>query len=121
MVSKGPLTRFSIDGTSGSLRLFGLDPQEDRLAASGQAAVALGNLGFYDRAGVFYSSEGLTQDVPVQPGNYAGFYDNLAQALLAKDPGLLLVPPRQAGIVVNLIELAYTSLEKKGWIAINFL
>ncbi|WP_236792600.1 Gfo/Idh/MocA family oxidoreductase [Amycolatopsis sp. GM8] len=93
--------RFRVLGSSAGYTKYGLDPQEDALKSGASPAdpefghepeSAWGTLGI----------DGGTRLLPTKPGNYAGFYAQLAKALTAGDP--LPVDPADAVRVIALIE-----------------
>jgi predicted dehydrogenase len=94
-------SRFSVLGSAGAFTTWGLDPQESALKGGARP----GNPGFgvdpeksWGRLGV----DGDLRRVPIGPGDYAGFYRVLADALRRGGP--LPVDPRDAIDVLALIE-----------------
>lgn len=93
--------RFHVLGSTSGYTKWGLDPQEASLAAGARPT----DPGFGDQpeeAWGVLGRDGATQPVPGEPGEYAGFYAGLADALL--DGADLPVDPRDAVTVIALIE-----------------
>jgi scyllo-inositol 2-dehydrogenase (NADP+) len=93
--------RFSVLGSTAAFTTWGLDPQESALKGGGRPSdpgfgvdpeTSWGSLGV----------DGHLRRVPIGPGNYAGFYRALADALRRGGP--LPVDPRNAVDVLALIE-----------------
>jgi predicted dehydrogenase len=93
--------RFSVLGSTAAFTTWGLDPQESALKGGARPSdpgfgvdpeTSWGSLGV----------DGHLRRVPIGPGNYAGFYRALADALRRGGP--LPVDPRNAVDVLALIE-----------------
>jgi scyllo-inositol 2-dehydrogenase (NADP+) len=102
--------RFSLLGTAGSYTKWGMDPQEallrqgvspDRPGWGAEPAEAWGTL--------VRSQEGetLQESYPTMPGNYAGFYAELASAI--RQGGQNPVPPEEGLLVMRILALARQS------------
>lgn len=109
--------RFAVHGSEGSFVKYGLDPQEDRLAAGDDPL----RLGFGDDAQEGFG-ELTMADVPgrriaTHGGCYVEFYRALAAAIATGAP--LPVNPREALDGLKIIEAIYTSA-KTGSIIITF-
>ena len=99
--------RFDIQGTSGSFRCFGLDPQENQLRESlpfndsrwaHRATAAWGEL----------SRESGAEYTDLKPGNYLAFFRQLAQTIdkNGAEPG-----PAEASTVVDVIRIIEMALQ----------
>ena len=100
-LTAAPGPRFRVFGSGGTFTKYGLDPQEDALAAG----MSPTDPGFgqepADRYGVLTTS-GSTTVVPTARGSYADFYRLLADALLRGGP--LPVDSRRPLDVLRLLE-----------------
>jgi predicted dehydrogenase len=93
--------RFSVLGSTAAFTTWGLDPQESALKGGARPS----DPGFGVDPETSWGSLGVDGDlrrVPIGPGNYAGFYRALADALRRGGP--LPVDPRNAVDVLELIE-----------------
>ena len=93
--------RFSVLGSTAAFTTWGLDPQESALKGGARPS----DPGFGVDPETSWGSLGVDGDlrrVPIGPGNYAGFYRALADALRRGGP--LPVDPRNAVDVLALIE-----------------
>jgi scyllo-inositol 2-dehydrogenase (NADP+) len=93
--------RFSVLGSVGAFTKWGLDPQESALKGGARP----GDQGFGvdpERSWGSLGVDGHLRRVPIGPGNYAGFYRALADALRRGRP--LPVDPQDAIDVLALIE-----------------
>ncbi|ORX95227.1 putative dehydrogenase [Basidiobolus meristosporus CBS 931.73] len=118
VADKGP--HFTIHGTEGSFLKYGLDPQEDALrAGKNPANVPAGTWGTEDEslwgklttAGTDGSLN--VARVPTLPGNYTGFFENVAETIRSGDHSKLIVKPEEALLSIRAIELARISNEKR--------
>lgn len=105
--------RFLVKGINGSYVKYGMDPQEALLRAGKKPGgegwgeeeeSAWGDL-FTERNGLTYKGK-----VETLPGNYGGFYENIAAHLRNGEP--LAVKPEQALQVMEIIELAGQSAKE---------
>jgi predicted dehydrogenase len=93
--------RFSVLGSKAGFTTWGLDPQEAALKGGARP----GDPGFGvdpDKSWGCLGIDGDMRRVPIGPGNYAGFYRALADALRRGGP--LPVDPRDAIDVLSIIE-----------------
>jgi predicted dehydrogenase len=93
--------RFSVLGSDCGFTKWGLDPQEAALKTGGRpddGGFGVEPESAWGRIGV----DGALEPVPTRPGNYAGFYRALADALIRGGP--VPVDPRDAVAVMALIE-----------------
>ncbi|MTD56248.1 oxidoreductase [Amycolatopsis sp. RM579] len=93
--------RFRLLGSAGGYTKYGLDPQEGALK-SGVSPTAPGFGNEPDEAWGSLGIDGDTRRIPTKPGNYAGFYAELARTL--RDGAPPPVDPRDAIRVLDLIE-----------------
>lgn len=98
----GNTLRFDMQGTLGSFRKFGLDPQEDQLKASLAFEHSDWAQTPQDEHGSF-CNESLCQIVPTLPGNYLGFFNQLAEAIVNSHENIDL--PADANSVVAVIKV----------------
>jgi scyllo-inositol 2-dehydrogenase (NADP+) len=103
-----------IHGTLGSFIKYGLDPQEEDL----KAGKVPGSPGWgaepESEWGTLHSEVGgvvVKKKVETLHGNYLAFYDNLAAAI--RKGSDLLVKPEDALRVIEVIEAAISSSERK--------
>jgi len=101
-LAAAPRPRFAIQGTSGSFVKPGLDPQEAQL----KAGLRPGDVGFgeSDEVGSFVRPDGTVTPIPTERGDYLGFYDAIAAAILDGEP--VPVPAADARDGILLIDLA---------------
>ncbi len=97
--------RFDVQGTLGSFRSFGLDPQENQL----REAMPLDDSRWAHRStaawGELFLEDGA-EYVELQPGNYLAFFRQLAQAIETGIEG-----PAHAGTVVDVIRVIELALQ----------
>ncbi|KAK4705239.1 hypothetical protein P7C70_g970, partial [Phenoliferia sp. Uapishka_3] len=105
-----PQLRFSVKGTSGAFIKHGLDCQEDQLKAGGASAPPQSDFGVDPAAlaGTLYTSKG-SETVPTINGNYAAWFENVADAIRSKDRTKLIVTPEQAALTIEIVEAAIRS------------
>ena len=99
--------RFRALGSEAGFVSWGLDPQENRLAAGGRPGDPA--LGAAD-APATIGTDTHPRELPLAPGDYAGFYRGLAAALLDGAP--LPVDPRESLAVLDLIDTIHTQNRK---------
>lgn len=100
--------RFDLQGTAGSYRKFGLDPQEDQL----KQGLTLDNEAFATEPESAYGEVADGEQVikhPTQNGDYIGFYQQLARAITQGEA--LPADAESVVPVIRLIELAFESAE----------
>ena len=96
-----PGPRFRVFGSAGTFTKYGLDPQEDALAAGMSPADPGYGREPADRFGVL-GTGGSSRVVPTLPGSYADFYRQFADALLRG--GVPPVDSKQPLDVLRLLE-----------------
>lgn len=104
-----PNLRFALDGTKGSWRIYGLDPQE---AARKEGRLPIGDSWGKEAPedyGVLYDGAS-SRRVETKAGDYRLYYRALADAILNGAPAP--ASPRDALAGLRLIELALESSEK---------
>lgn len=105
--------RYVIHGHDGSFVKYGIDPQEDDLKAGETPLRANWGLEPEGTWGLLHaSSEGkdYREKVETLPGNYMGFYDNVAEVIQGK--GKIAIPPQEALVTVKIIEASLQSHEE---------
>lgn len=104
--SPGP--RYQIHGTKGSFIKSGIDPQEQDLMEDKSPLDLDWGVLIEDQDGLLEGDDGQQIKVPTLPGNYGGFYMQLADGIrLGKLPPVL---PEDALHVIRLIENVRQSL-----------
>ncbi|HSI59444.1 MAG TPA: oxidoreductase [Ideonella sp.] len=114
-----PGARFTLHGTHGSYRKWGLDAQEDALKAGQRPDPArpaawghdpqIGSLALATRADD--PNHLATSELPTLPGNYPAYYAGIRDALRRGAPNP--VPPGQALGVMRLIDLGRRSAQER--------
>jgi scyllo-inositol 2-dehydrogenase (NADP+) len=104
---KQPRPRFALYGTAGSFVKFGLDPQEAALRAGRSPCDRDWGVERAEDWGILETERGGPERVPTRAGGYAGFYDNICDAIAGLAP--LAVTPAQAVRVIAIIETAFRS------------
>ena len=102
--------RFAIHGSAGSFVKFGLDPQEERLAAG----VSPLDMGFANESPENYGwlhQGDVRENLPSKTGVYLEFYRGMARAI--RDGNAPPVDPRDSLVGVRLLQLARRSAELK--------
>lgn len=98
--------RFDVQGTAGSLRSMGMDPQENQL----RSGMLPGHADFGKRPVSEYgqrcNAQGCARETYVR-GNYSGFYEQLAAAIIHARP--CPAPASSVVAVIKLIQLAEQS------------
>lgn len=106
--------RFIIRGTKGSFIKYGLDPQEEALAAGllpnspgwGRDPEESWGTLFLEKDGIIH-----TEKIESRAGNYLGFYEELRTAI--ENDGEIPVLPESGTLIIRIIEKAIESNEKK--------
>jgi scyllo-inositol 2-dehydrogenase (NADP+) len=110
-----PQVRFLVEGTRGSYRKYGLDPQEDALRAGDlfhsvpwgvEPEASWGTLTFADADGQIEERR-----LPTLPGDYREIYRNLRDAIATDAP--LAVEPVDAWRTLRILELARESSRRR--------
>ncbi|GDY25417.1 oxidoreductase [Agarivorans sp. Toyoura001] len=113
MVEPGP--RFQLHGSKGSYAKWGMDPQEQQLAAGLSAkARILGQDA--NRSEIHLAGQAIVHK-PLIKGNYLAFYDNFVAAVTKGET--LAVNAHQASEVIALIELATLSHQQQTICSVN--
>ncbi|GAA5984172.1 hypothetical protein JCM11641_005137 [Rhodosporidiobolus odoratus] len=117
-----PQQRFIIKGTTASYLKHSVDVQEEQLVAGGADAINQPDFAVEPEsaAGVLYRLDGggKGETVISEKGAYGKWFENVAEALLAKDPSKLIVKPEQAALTIRIIELAEQSSKEGRTIAL---
>ena len=119
LISADPHPRFLLQGTHGSYRKFGVDPQEPTLVAGGHVPSLGSGDTWLSESPEAYGSLTLCadpaldpstlthQDLPTMRGDYRLFYRNVLGALRGEAP--LSVTPADAWVTLRLLEFARES------------
>lgn len=115
MLVKIPLPRFVVLGENGSFVKYGLDIQEDDLAA-GLTPLTKANWGLeaktqYGRISAIVNGIDFDGIVESEPGDYRDYYRNIHKVIT--QGATLAVAPQQAANVIKIIEQAVKSSERK--------
>ena len=118
MLMKDAGPRYSLYGTEGCFKKFGIDPQEENLKAGklpkdcgqwGQDSQELWGTLLTDKDGTE-----TEERIPTLDGDYRQFYTKLYDALCNK--GKNPVNPKEARNVIRIIELAEESASQGAWV-----
>lgn len=101
--------RYIVHGTKGSFVKYGLDTQEDALKAGGKPGQP--GWGHDPLDGDLYLPDQPATKVPTEPGDYSHYYAAIRDAIAEGTANP--VPPEQATLVMQLIELGLQSAEQK--------
>jgi predicted dehydrogenase len=115
MLVKIPSPRFILQGENGSFVKYGMDVQEDELAA-GLTPLNKKNWGqepkeLHGRISAIVNGINIDGTVESEAGDYREYYRNILQVLTKK--GKLAVTPEQAANNIKIIEAAIRSSESK--------
>lgn len=105
-----PGARFTLNGTLGTFRKFGIDPQEAQLLAGDLFSSKPWGLESQEHWGTLTTDEGSdpkSTRIPTEPGDYRGYYSNVRDALHGNVP--LDVTPLQAWRTIRTLEMARES------------
>jgi scyllo-inositol 2-dehydrogenase (NADP+) len=109
-LARAPGARFTLNGTFGTFRKFGIDPQEAHLLAGDMFSSKPWGVEGPDHWGTLTLDEGgepVVTRVPTEPGDYRGYYINLRDAL--RGNAALDVTPLQAWRTIRSLEMALES------------
>ncbi len=106
-VAPGP--RFWICGANGTYTKYGLDPQEEAMKRGGDASSPTWGEEPEGAWGTLTTSN-TVEKVQTRAGNYAGYYENVRDALLGRTR--IEVTPEQALDVMKALELSIASSQK---------
>jgi scyllo-inositol 2-dehydrogenase (NADP+) len=109
-IARDPGPRFTLNGTRGTFRKFGLDPQEDRLRAGDVFASVPWGADPEDLWGTLtedVDGKPISSRVPTEHGDYRGYYANVRDALLGT--AMLEVKPAEAWRTMRILEIALES------------
>jgi predicted dehydrogenase len=111
-------SHFTLHGTKGSFVKIGLDPQEEAL--KGGATFETPGFGHDPETnwGTLYLENAEPEKVETEVGDYRGYYANVRDALLGKEP--LGVTPEQAWRTARVIELARESSSQGRVLPVDF-
>jgi predicted dehydrogenase len=98
--------RYRVLGDRAGFTKYGLDPQEDALAAGGTPGTTGWGEDRPDRWGLF-GPEGDTRAIRTEPGRYLDFYSSVEAAIREGRP--MPVDPRDSVVALEVIEAAVAS------------
>lgn len=108
--AREPGARFTLQGTLGTFRKFGSDPQEAHLLAGDMFSSRPWGLEGPEHWGTLVSDEGgepVSTPIPTEAGDYREFYVNVRDALHGH--AALAVTPLQAWTTMRVMEMAVES------------
>jgi predicted dehydrogenase len=108
--------RYRVLGDRAGFTKFGLDPQEDALAAGGTPGAAGWGEEEPDRWGLF-GPEGDTRAIRTEPGRYLDFYSGVEAAV--RDGRPMPVDPRDSVVALEVMEAAVASSATRSVVAIG--
>ena len=109
-LARDPEARFTLNGTQGTFRKFGNDPQEAHLLAGDMFSSKPWGVESPEHWGTLITDEDgdpVSTRVPTEPGDYRGYYINLRDALHGN--AALEVTPLQAWRTMRTLEMAVES------------
>src|ERR1700683_5098830 len=109
-LARAPGARFTLNGTLGTFRKFGIDPQEAHLLAGDMFSSKPWGLENPEHWGTLTMDEGgepISTRIPTEPGDYRGYYINLRDAIHGNSA--LDVTPLQAWKTIRTLEMALES------------
>jgi scyllo-inositol 2-dehydrogenase (NADP+) len=120
-LAREPGARFTLNGTLGTFRKFGLDPQEAHLLAGDMFSSKPWGVEGPEHWGTLTFDEGgepINTRVPTEPGDYRGYYINLRDAIHGN--AALEVTPLQAWRTMRVLEMAQESSREGRTIACDW-
>jgi scyllo-inositol 2-dehydrogenase (NADP+) len=109
-LAREPGARFTLNGTLGTFRKYGIDPQEAHLLAGDMFSSKPWGVEGPEHWGTLVSDEGgeaVSTRIPTEPGDYRAFYVNVRDALHGR--AALAVTPLQAWTTMRVLEMAAES------------
>jgi scyllo-inositol 2-dehydrogenase (NADP+) len=109
-LARSPGARFTLNGTLGTFRKFGIDPQEAHLLAGDMFSSKPWGVEGPEHWGTLTIDEGgeaVSTRIPTEPGDYRGYYINLRDAIHGN--AALEVTPLQAWRTIRILEMAQES------------
>jgi predicted dehydrogenase len=109
-VARSPGARFTLNGTLGTFRKFGIDPQEAHLLAGDMFSSKPWGVETPEHWGTLTldeDGEPVSTRIPTEPGDYRGYYINLRDAIHGN--AALEVTPLQAWRTMRVLEMALES------------
>jgi scyllo-inositol 2-dehydrogenase (NADP+) len=109
-LARDPGARFSLNGTLGTFRKFGFDPQEALLLAGDTFSSKPWGVEAADHWGTLTTDDGgepVSTRIATEPGDYRGYYANIRDAMHGN--AALEVSPVQAWRTIRVLEMALES------------
>jgi scyllo-inositol 2-dehydrogenase (NADP+) len=109
-LARAPGARFTLNGTLGTFRKFGMDPQEALLLAGDKFSSKPWGAEAADHWGTLTTDEGgeaVNTRVATEPGDYRCYYINIRDAMHVN--AALAVTPLQAWRTIRVLEMALES------------
>src|SRR5690606_6876367 len=115
---RSPGPRFQIHGERGSFVKYGMDPQEDQLkrgASHADPGYGRDREENHGEISINWNGRSVSGRVETLPGDYASFYEKMAEAIASNRP--VPVAPEEARDVIRVIECAIRSDREKKAVA----
>jgi scyllo-inositol 2-dehydrogenase (NADP+) len=108
-LARAPGARFTLNGTLGTFRKFGMDPQEALLLAGDKFSSKPWGVEAADHWGTLTTDDGepVNTRIPTEPGDYRCYYINIRDAMHGN--AALAVTPLQAWRTIRVLEMALES------------
>jgi predicted dehydrogenase len=106
-LARAPGARFTLNGTLGTFRKYGMDPQETLLLAGDKFSSKPWGAETADHWGTLTTDEGEPVNIPTEPGDYRCYYINIRDAMHGN--AALAVTPLQAWRTIRVLEMALES------------
>jgi scyllo-inositol 2-dehydrogenase (NADP+) len=109
-LARDPGARFTLNGTLGTFRKLGFDPQEAHLLAGDMFSSKPWGVEGPEHWGLLTMDEGgepVTTRIPTEPGDYREYYVNVRDAIHGN--AALAVTPLQAWRTIRILEMALES------------
>jgi predicted dehydrogenase len=120
-LARAPGARFTLNGTLGTFRKFGIDPQEAHLLAGDMFSSKPWGVEGPEHWGTLTVDEGgeaVSSRVPSEPGDYREFYVNVRDAM--HQHAALAVTPLQAWRTMRVLEMAVESSRSGGLVVCDW-
>jgi scyllo-inositol 2-dehydrogenase (NADP+) len=108
-LARAPGARFTLNGTLGTFRKYGMDPQEALLLAGDKFSSKPWGVEAADHWGTLTTDDGepVNTRIPTEPGDYRCYYINIRDAMHGN--AALAVTPLQAWRTIRVLEMALES------------
>ena len=120
-LARAPGARFTLNGTRGTFRKFGMDPQEAHLLAGDVFSSKPWGVEGPEHWGTLTLDEGgeaVSTPIPTEAGDYRGYYINIRDAMHGN--AALAVTPLQAWRTMRVLEMAMESSRSGNTVACDW-